>query len=163
MSLREIQTNLPWTIRYSRDFRANPQPHKDFAHALVHVVKATGKLMALVDDMDHDREVADDPRLREAYGKYVADLVVCAMRAANTFPGGVLDLEKAVLDRLREKNPESFPHPPVVAEGPVHWDKLPECPSCKAPKMMPCIPEGYLCIARLPRDVTSPNPFRTDE
>lgn len=103
-TLRELQTSLPWTIRYSRDYRANPQPHKDFTHALVHVSKALGKLMGLADDMDHDREVADNPKLREEYGKYVADLVVCALRASNVFPGGVLDLQKTVQDRITDKN-----------------------------------------------------------
>lgn len=103
-TIREIQTSLPWTIRYSRDFRANPQSHKDFAHALVHVTKALGHLMGLVDDMDHRREVADDATLRERYGKYVADLVVCAVRAANVFPGGVLDLQTATQDRIEVKN-----------------------------------------------------------
>jgi hypothetical protein len=149
-TMREIQTSLPWSIRYSRDFRANPQPHKDFTHALVHVAKANGKLMALVDDMDHDREVADDPKLRETYGKYIADLVICAMRAANTFPGGVLDLEKAVLDRIRDKNP---PARAQDANGPViHWDLLPDCPTCKALATWPCQPSGYLCIARIPKE-----------
>jgi hypothetical protein len=117
--MREIQVSLPWTIRYSQDFRSNPQPHKDFAHALVHVTKALGKLMALVDDMDHDRQVADDPRLRESHGRYLADLVVCAMRAANTFPGGVVDLEKAVRDRIQEKNPLAFPVSRVEASDGV--------------------------------------------
>ena len=104
ISLRQMQTTLPWTIRYSRDFRANPQTHKDFAHALVHVIKATGKLSALVDDMDHDREIADDPTLRDRYAKYVADLVVCALRIANEFPGGHIDLQNAVVDRIESKN-----------------------------------------------------------
>src|SRR4051812_26617503 len=99
-TIRELQTGLPWTIRYSRDYRANPQTHKDFAHALVHVTKASGHLAELVDDMDHDRAVADDPSLRERYSKYLADLVVCALRAANTFPGGVVDLQRAVEDRI---------------------------------------------------------------
>jgi hypothetical protein len=104
ISLRQLQTNLPWTVRYSQDFRSNPQSHKDFAHALVHVTKAIGILSALVDDMDHDRAVADNSTLRETHGKYVADLVVCALRAANTFPGGVLDLQRAVVDRIETKN-----------------------------------------------------------
>lgn len=103
-SLRQLQASLPWTIRYSRDFRANPQTHKDVSHALLHVVKATGKLCALADDMDHDREVADDPTLRERYSKYVADLVVCALRIANEFPGGHIDLHDAVVSRIRTKN-----------------------------------------------------------
>jgi hypothetical protein len=103
-TIRELQTSLPWTIRYSRDYRASPTTHKDFAHALLHVGKAAGKLMALADDMDHDREVADDPTLRERHAKYVADLVVCALRAANVFPGGVIDLQAAVEARIHAKN-----------------------------------------------------------
>lgn len=106
-SLRQLQVSLPWTIRYSRDFRANPQSHKNFAHALVHVHKAAGKLAALVDDMDHDREVADDPTLRERHAKYIADLVVCALRLANEFPGGHVDLQKAVIERIQTKNSET--------------------------------------------------------
>ncbi len=102
-TIRQFQTNLPWTIKYSRDFRSNPQTHKDFAHALHHVSKAAGKLHELADDMDHDRDkaLAD---LRQEYGKYVADLVVCALRIANTFPGGVIDLQQAVKDRIESKN-----------------------------------------------------------
>lgn len=103
-SLRALQTNLPWTVRYSQDFRANPQSHKDFAHAVLHAVKAVGRLSEFVDDMDHDRSVADEKGLRDQFGVYVADLVVCALRAANTYPGGVLDLNDAVIDRIETKN-----------------------------------------------------------
>jgi hypothetical protein len=103
-TIREFQTNLPWTIRYSQDFRASPMTHKDFAHTMHHVSKAAGHLHALADDMDHDRQVADDPELRARYSKYVADLVVCALRLANTFPGGVIDLQQAVHDRIEGKN-----------------------------------------------------------
>ena len=103
-TIRELQTSLPWTIRYSRDFRSSPQTHKDFAHALHHVSKAAGKLHALADDMDHDREIADDPTLRQRNAKYIADLVVCALRCANTFPGGIVDLQKTVEERIFEKN-----------------------------------------------------------
>ena len=111
-TIRELQTSLPWTIRYSRDFRAAPVTHKDMAHALHHVSKAAGHLHGLADDMDHDREVANDPTLRERYGKYVADLVVCALRIANTFPSGAVDLQQAVQQRIEEKNaPVGCLHP----------------------------------------------------
>ncbi len=108
MNLRELQTNLPWTIRYSTDFRSSPITHKDFAHALHHVSKAAGHLHALADDMDHDRDIADTVSLRENYSKYVADLVVCALRIANTFPGGVIDLQEAVINRIETKNGTSL-------------------------------------------------------
>jgi len=104
MDLKTLQVRLPWTIKYSGDFRANPQPHKDFAHAILHVMKATGKLAAFVDDMDHDRDVALRVANRMDYTKYVADLVVCALRVANTFPGGPIDLERAVIERIETKN-----------------------------------------------------------
>jgi hypothetical protein len=111
-TLRELQTNLSWLGRYSRDFRANPQSHKDFGHALLHVLKAAGKLSVLVDEIDHDHEVAHDPSLREKHGRFVADLVYCALRLANTFPGGVLDLEAEVLRRISEKNACPKPQAP---------------------------------------------------
>lgn len=104
LTIRELQTTLPWTIRYSQDFRSNPQTHKDFAHTMHHVAKAPGKLHALADDMDHDRTLADDKGLRDANAKYIADLIVCALRLANTFPGGVVDLQTAVQQRIEEKN-----------------------------------------------------------
>lgn len=104
LTLRQMQTNLPWSVRYSEDFRSNPQSHKDFAHGVVHIGKANGRLLGLVDDMDHRKEVAANPELRNVYGKYLADVVISALRAANTFPGGVLDLHDAVVARLIEKN-----------------------------------------------------------
>ncbi|EMJ55930.1 hypothetical protein LEP1GSC111_4207 [Leptospira interrogans str. UT126] len=44
MTLKELQLNLPWTVKYSEDFRSTPLTHKDFSHALHHVSKAAGKL-----------------------------------------------------------------------------------------------------------------------
>lgn len=117
LTIRELQTNLPWTIRYSQDFRASPLTHKDFAHALHHVGKAMGRLHELADNADHDRGVADSKTLKDDYGKYVADLVVCALRIANTFPGGVLDLQRLVEDRLESKNDVKLPRPEIRRHG----------------------------------------------
>jgi len=111
LTLRELQTNLPWSVHYSADFRAAPMPHKDMAHALTHVHKAGGTLAALVDDMDHRKETADDRVRLEAHRKYVADLVICALRMANTWPGGPIDLQREVEDRLETKNNVKLPRP----------------------------------------------------
>lgn len=102
--LRTLQVRLPWSIKYSRDFRANQQSHKDFTHAILHVVKATGQLAAFIDDMDHDRDAALFAGARLVYAKNLADLVICALRAANVFPGGPIDLERAVVERIETKN-----------------------------------------------------------
>jgi hypothetical protein len=113
LTIRELQTNLPWTIRYSEDFRKTPLAHKDFAHALTHVSKAAGRLHELVDKMDHNSAVADDTAqlsgTKATYAKYVADLVVCAIRMANTFPSGVIDLQREVECRIEEKNDVILP------------------------------------------------------
>lgn len=110
LTIRELQTRLPWSVRYSTDFRSSPVTHKDFAHALTHIVKAAGALAAFVDDMDHDRSVADGRALELTYGKYIADMVICALRLANTMPGGVLDLQRAVQQRIESKNDVSLEH-----------------------------------------------------
>jgi hypothetical protein len=104
LTIRELQSRLPWTVRYSADYRANPQSHKDYAHAVTHAQKALGKLAELVDECDHDKSMGDTPFLREGWERFIADLVICAMRAANTFPGGVVDLQRAVVRRLETKN-----------------------------------------------------------
>jgi hypothetical protein len=100
LTIRELQTQLPWTIHYDRDFRANPQAHKDFAHALTHVVKAAGKLAAVVDDAEHKGSEFKP----EEVDRFLADLVVCALRMANTCPGRHVDLQQAVESRIEDKN-----------------------------------------------------------
>ena len=103
-TLRELQSSLPWTGHYHRDFRATPMTHKDFAHALLHVHKAGGKLAAIVNDAEHGGVRWGDEAIRGEVGKYVADLVVCALRMANTCPDGQIDLQRAVEDRITNKN-----------------------------------------------------------
>ncbi len=101
MNILQIQNQLPWGIEYSEAFQQSPSPFKDFQHALLHVTKAGGKLAAIVEDADHGR-----PNLfpKQDVEKYLADLVICAMRMANTNPTGKIDLQRAVIDRLESKN-----------------------------------------------------------
>jgi hypothetical protein len=103
-SVRELQSSLPWTAHYHRDFRASPMTHKDFGHALLHILKASGKLAAIIDDAEHGGYDWADPAKRADVEKYVADMVICALRMANTCPDGVIDLQRAVDERLTSKN-----------------------------------------------------------
>jgi len=99
-TIRELQTNFPWTTHYHHDFRASPMPHKDFGHALLHVQKAIGKLAAVINDAEHE----GSEFTKEEVDPYIADLVVCALRLANTCPGRTIDLEQAVIERIESKN-----------------------------------------------------------
>ncbi len=100
LTLREIQAQLPWSIHYKTSFRECPMPHKHFSHALTHVSKALGKLHALVDDAEHK----GCEFTAEETDYLLADLVICAFRAANTIPGRICDLQHAVEYRLEKKN-----------------------------------------------------------
>lgn len=113
LTMSTVQARLPWTIHYGRDFRAAALPHKDFQHALIHVFKACGKLALACDEADHGRvETAFIPEMIE---RYVADLVVCALRMAKTTPGGEFDLWRAVVDRIEVKNGVRLDKPPALA------------------------------------------------
>lgn len=100
LTIRELQTSLSWMISYDRYFRASPMSHKDFGHALLHVTKAAGQLAAAVDKAEH----AGCDFKPEEIDKYVADLVVCALRMANTCPGRHVDLQAAVEERIELNN-----------------------------------------------------------
>jgi hypothetical protein len=111
MDLRTMQEELPmWSV-------------DEFEHALTHAMKALGGLAGVVDDADHARandagfgpeEIAAASRYypppSPAVKKRIADLVICATKMAQRYPGGAFDLEAEVVDRVREKNgPEAFP------------------------------------------------------
>ncbi len=121
-TIRELQSSLPWTAHYHRDFRANPQTHKDFSHALLHIHKAGGKLAAIIDDAEHGGFDWDKHDQRADVGKYVADMVICALRMANTCPDGVMDLQRLVEDRLTAKNNQLAEVAPVLAAAEVDVD-----------------------------------------
>lgn len=90
-----------WTGElYSPEFKESPAKHKDFTHAILHVMKATGQLASMAEGLDHSEEFL--PK-REDAEKYLADIVICALRMGNTFPGGRIDMRRAVLDRIEKK------------------------------------------------------------
>lgn len=114
-TLRELQTALPWTAHYHRDFRSSPMTHKDFAHALLHIHKAGGRLAAIIDEAEHAGFNWADPANRTEVEKYVADMVICALRMATTCPDGQIDLQQAVERRLTAKNNQLATVAPVLA------------------------------------------------
>ena len=115
-TIRELQCSLPWTAHYHRDFRATPQTHKDFGHALLHIHKAGGKLASIIDEAEHAGYDWADPSRRAEVEKYIADMVVCALRMANTCPDGAIDLQAAVERRLAAKNNQLAETAPTLRE-----------------------------------------------
>jgi hypothetical protein len=106
-TLRQLQAALPWSIEYSSGFveARDFVTHLDFQHALIHVAKAAGKLAAMCDDADHGR-TEEELFSPASVSKLLADLVICALRMANTQPHAKyrIELQDAVVRRLEEKN-----------------------------------------------------------
>lgn len=117
MNLRTMQRELPaWGVELGKG--GPPAPNVEcFEHAVTHAMKALGRLAGMVDDADHARARAGGVRLPDEYpedpsdvSKFAADLVVCAIKMAQTYPGGSFNLEAAVVERVRAKNPPgTFP------------------------------------------------------
>jgi hypothetical protein len=108
-SLSNLQRLLNWTDTYSPEFRDSKIAHKDFQHAHLHIVKAIGKLAVLIEDRDHK---SDAPIIKAEVEKYLADIVICALRMADVSPCGRLDLQKAVQDRMGVKMDVQFGEQP---------------------------------------------------
>lgn len=103
VTIKELQEHLgrSWGMgTYSEEFKDCGLEHKNFEHALLHITKASGKLAAMVEAADH-KDAPLFPRGKAR--KYVADLVICAIRMAKMVPGGEINLQEAVLERLEEK------------------------------------------------------------
>jgi hypothetical protein len=96
MDIKKLQeeVNARWGSQEN-----NPCHGSDPNHALVHMVKALGKVASALNDAEHEERA---PRAEEI-DKYLADLVICAAR----FGYGIVDLDAVCVARLEEKFPES--------------------------------------------------------
>lgn len=87
----------PYSVYYQQDQRS----YKDVEHALLHVMKAVGKIASVIEDADHSKS----PEFtHEQVALFTADLVNCAIRIANTLPTGKFDLMDALIKRIEGKN-----------------------------------------------------------
>ena len=61
-------------------------------------------MASIQNDAEHGGYDWADPENRADVEKYIADMVICALRMANTCPDGQIDLQAAVENRLLNKN-----------------------------------------------------------
>lgn len=116
MNPSALQSRAAWGAHsYSPAFLADPRPHRDFAHAVLHVVKATGKLATqalLLPVRTVDVRVLPD---RDRCQRALADVAICVCRAANTVPFVGIDLAAAVTDRgVRVSDLDNWPGNPIA-------------------------------------------------
>lgn len=89
-----------WTdTQYPHEFNYEPQPHRHFTHALLHVLKACGKLSDYVDALDHGGDLKDETIVPKA----LADIVISAQRMAQQVDVSLGQVVAARLQTLRER------------------------------------------------------------
>lgn len=99
MRLKSLQQTIQraWgSNTYTAAFEAGP-PHRHLGHAVHHAMVALGRVAKVVDELDHGVMSTFAPERR-----FVADLVILALRIAALYPGG-MDLEAEVRARVLEK------------------------------------------------------------
>lgn len=109
-----------WTLdEYSPQFRKDKCGYRDFRHTVAHLFKAVGRLNEMVEASDHrgDTDAFDSADVR----KYLADIVICAVRCSIVAPKEEIDVEGAVYARMKEKmgvtiNDEAEKHAFALAE-----------------------------------------------
>jgi hypothetical protein len=109
VTLRWLQQHLPWQGAYTAAFESGPK-HNHFAHNVLHLSKAVGKLAAAVEPLDHTNGMT-----MGHVTTALADVVICALRLANVCPERSVDLERCIIERLKEKNdlPADWPNEEV--------------------------------------------------
>jgi hypothetical protein len=95
MDIKKLQeeVNRRWAVQ-----KDNPCHGADSSHALVHMMKALGKIASAFNDAEHEGRAPRDAEI----GKPLADLVICAAR----FADDIVDLDAACAARLDEKFPD---------------------------------------------------------
>lgn len=104
MNLRDLQQHQPWGTKVREQYKSEVQSdERQIAHAITHAVKAAGRLTELVEASEHADGLPVNARDAQ---KYVADLVVIALRLAKLLN---IDLDRAVITRIKEKNHDWIP------------------------------------------------------
>lgn len=88
----DLNAKIPWSTDSYVELQKGDLAQSK--HAILHLIKATGRLAELIEPLDH-KDGEKSPHA--PFEKYLADIVICAARIANLVP---IDLEAAVLTRL---------------------------------------------------------------
>lgn len=103
IALRALQQAMPWTDLWSESFIKDPRSYKKLEHCLINIVAKSGGMLQRVEMADHygeDYALALD---REKDGQALAFIVMSALKAANTYPGGPIDVAALVEQDMKRR------------------------------------------------------------
>jgi len=114
MDLKKLQQKVNGWWASQTD---NPCHGSDAHHALVHMMKALGKVASAMNDAEHEERALRSGEV----DKYLADLVICAARLG----GDVVDLDEACALRIAEK---------FSRKAGTDHEGRPMCKNCHSPE-----------------------------
>jgi hypothetical protein len=95
---------MPWTDIWSADCLNDPRSYWKFSHCLTNIAAKLGAAFQRVEMSDH---YGPDYRLglnRDADGLALAIIIMSAMKAANVYPCGPIDLAQFIEADLKRRH-----------------------------------------------------------
>ena len=91
-AIQALQAEMPWTDIWTEGFLSDPRSYSRFEHCLTNIAAKLGTCFGMVEMSDHYGEGYTLGLDRDKAGIALAFIVMSALKAANAYPGGPLDL-----------------------------------------------------------------------
>jgi hypothetical protein len=102
--LKALQAKMPWTeTLWTEGFLSDPRSYARFEHCLANIAAKLGTCFAMVEMSDHYGEDYQLGMNRDKAGIALAFIVMSAMKAANVYPGGPIDLQQYIEADLKRR------------------------------------------------------------
>jgi hypothetical protein len=95
---------MPWTEIWSEGFLQDPRSYSRFQHCLTNIGAKLGSLFQRVEMSDHYGSEYKLGLDRDKDGTALALIIMSAMKAANVYPGGVINLSEYIEADLMRRN-----------------------------------------------------------
>jgi hypothetical protein len=108
-AFQSLQNGMPWTGIWSAEFQKDPRSYAGFQHCLTNIAAKLGAIFQRIEMADHygpEYELALD---RDKDGKDLAFVIMSAMKAANAYPGGPIDLSRFIESDLNRRVKDAIP------------------------------------------------------
>lgn len=103
MDFSKLQLSLPWTRIWAESYLSDSRPYAGLQHCLTNVAAKLGAIFQRIEMSDHygmDYELGLN---REKDGVALAFIVMSAMKAANCYPGGPIELWPIIESDLKRR------------------------------------------------------------
>jgi hypothetical protein len=101
---RALQKQQPWTDIWTGDFKNDPRSYSRFQHCMINVAAHLGKILQRVERADHYGEDYPQALNADDIAESLAVIVMSAMKAANVYPEGPLDIARYIESDLRRRS-----------------------------------------------------------